>query len=196
MTALKRLRERRLIDHGPPSHVSEVRPLLDRGYRLSVEQAPRLGGAWKRDSDVVSLAESGAQLRRRVQLIGVVPGFVVLAHRTLDPDDAHTKRARPSCDGAPDAPHPDHAKRLVLEGPHRPLTPDLLRLVTPHMVELLGVLEHRHEHELGERPRVDAARRRHHDICLPKTGLLRHLPCSRHTSLHPPEFGGGLYEIL
>src|ERR687889_568237 len=149
MAALKRLDERRLIDHGPPSHVGEVRPLLDRGYRLSVEQAPRLGGAWKGNGDVVSLAESGAQLRRRVQFVGVVPGFVVLAHRTLDPDDAHTERSSPPCYGATDTPHPDHTQRLVLERPHRPLTPDLPCLVAAEVVEFLGVLKHSHEHELG-----------------------------------------------
>src|SRR5215210_2334100 len=196
MAALKRLRERRLIDHGPPSHVGEVRPLLDRGYRLSVEQALRLGGAWKRNGDVVSLAESGAQLRRRVQFVGVVPGFVVLAHRALDPEDAHTEGASPPCYGATDTPHPDHAQRLVLERAHRPLTPDLPCLVGAEVVEFLGVLEHRHEHELGERPRVDAAGRRHHDICLPKASLLCDLSSTRHASLHPPEFGGDLNEIL
>src|SRR5215208_3078912 len=112
MAVLKRLRERRLIDHGPPSHVGEVRPLLDRGERLSVEQAPRLGGAWKRNGDVVSLAESGAQFRRRVQFIGVLPGFVVLALRPLDPDDAHTEGSSPPCYGPTDTPHPDHAFRF------------------------------------------------------------------------------------
>src|ERR671921_1513891 len=152
MAALKRLDERRLLDYGPPSHVGEVRPLLDRGYRLSVEQAPRLGGAWKRNGDVVSFAESGAQFRRRVQFIGVVPGFVVLAHRALDPDDAHSEGSRPPCYGTADAPHPDDAERLALDGPHRPLTPDPLGLVAAEVVEPLGVLEHRHEHELGQRP--------------------------------------------
>src|SRR5215208_2457654 len=196
MSALKRLYERRLVDHRTPSHVGEVRPLLDRGYRLSVEQALRLGSAWKRNGDVVSLAESGAQLRRRVHFVGVVAGFVVLAHRALDPDDAHTEGSSPPCYSAPNTPHPDHAQRLVLECPHSPLTPDLPCLVAAEVVEFFGVLEHRHEHELGECPRVDAAVRRHHDICLPKASLLCHLSSPRHASLHPPEFGGDLNEIL
>src|SRR5919107_6427667 len=196
MAALKRLDERRLLDYGPPSHVGEVRPLLDRGYRLSVEQAPRLGGAWKRNGYVVSLAESGAQLCRRVQFVGVVEGFVVLAHRALDPDDAHTEGSSPPCYGATDTPHPDHAQRLVLKRPNRPLTPDFPCLVVAEVGEFLGVLEHRHEHELGERPRVDAAGRRHHDICLPKASLLCNLSRSRHASLHPPKSGGDLNEIL
>src|SRR5215218_5908644 len=123
MAVLKRLRERHLIDHGTPSHVGEVRPLLDRGYRLSVEQAPRLGGAWQRNGDVISLAERGAQLRRRAQFVGVVPGFVVLAHRALNPDYAHTERSGTLGYGATDTPHPHHAQRLVLEGPHRALAP-------------------------------------------------------------------------
>src|ERR671924_2360869 len=99
MAALKRPDERRLVDHGTPSHVGEVRTPLDGGYRLSVQQAPRLGGAWKCNGDVVSLAESGAQLPRRVQFVCVVPGFVVLAHRALDPDDAHTEGPSPLCYG-------------------------------------------------------------------------------------------------
>src|SRR5215211_3825362 len=195
MAALKRLDERRLIDHGTPSYVDEVGTPFDSGYRLRVEQPLRLGRAWQCHSNVVRLAEGAAQLRRRVQLIGVVPGFVFLAHRALDPDNAHTKRSRPLRYGATDTPHPDDAERLALEGPHRPLTPDLPGLGAAEVVELLGVLEHRHEHELGERPRVDPAGRGHRDLRVAETGLLCHLSGAGHASLHPPELGRDPYEI-
>src|SRR5215207_7899460 len=67
VAAPKRLDERRLIDHGAPPHVGEVRPLLDRSYRLGIEQPLRLGRAWQRYGDVVGLAKSAVQLRRLVQ---------------------------------------------------------------------------------------------------------------------------------
>src|SRR5215210_417760 len=114
MAAPERLDERRLVDYGTPTHVGEVSSLPGCGNCLGVDQPPRLGGARERNGDVVGPAERGVKLRRRVQLVGVVPGLVVVAHRALDPDYAHAERARPPRYGATDTSHPDDAKRLVL----------------------------------------------------------------------------------
>src|SRR5829696_5117646 len=120
MAALKRPDERRLIDHGPPSHVGEVRSLFDRGYRPSVEQAPRLGGAWKRNGDVVSLAQSGAQLCRGVQFVGEVHASSSSRTVRLTPTRRIPKgRARPAT-ARPILPIPTTHSVLFLSVPTAP----------------------------------------------------------------------------
>src|SRR5215211_3029018 len=195
LPASQRVDERLLIHHRPPPDVHEVSPRLHCACGPGVHEVPGLRGARQRDGHVVCLAQSVVQTVRGVELVGVAPRGVVLAHRPLDPDDARPEGPYPLGDGAPDVAHTDDAERLALQGVGMGLAPDLLRFITPQPVEVLGVLEQGHDDELGQGHRVDAARDRHHDVRLQEAGLLRHLPGAGHARLHPAEVRGDLREV-
>src|SRR5215207_77966 len=195
MTALQRLDERPFVYHRSSPDVHEVSARLRGAYSFGIDEVPGLGGARQRYGHVVGFAQGVVQPTRDVELVGVLPRGVVLAHRPLDPDDAHPERPRAISYGAPDVPHPDDAQDLALQGAGVDLPPGFFGLVAPQPVEVLGVLEHGHEDELGERVRVDAARGRYHDVRLQEPGVLRHLARSGHARLHPPQPGRDLREV-
>src|SRR5215210_858632 len=186
--ALQSLYERRLFHDLAAADVGEKGARLDGGHGPRVEQALGLRRAGQRKRYEVRFGKDPGQVPGLVEIVEGGPGRIVLAHLALNAHDAHAERARPVGYGPAYAPRPDDAQRLALQRPGRALAPGLGGLVPPQQVEALRVLEHAHEHELGERAGVDAAGRRHQDV-VPgqQASRPRDLACPGHAPLHPPQ---------
>ena len=160
----ERVGERRLIDDVPAGDVHDDRPLGQEPDPAGVEEAVGLGRVRRRQDDRVQARQDGVEVADRGDLVGMDVGRGAVGDRADDPDHVGVEGAQEPRRLAADPPRPDDGHHLaghLLAGVAAPHVGALVCLVAQYV---LAEHQHREHRELGQRPGVDAARGRHHDV--------------------------------
>ncbi len=108
--------------------------------------------------------QDGIQVADRDELVGMDVGGGAAGHRADHPDHVGVEPAQEPRRLAADTARADDADDEAGGLRDRVALPVVAALVGLDAQEILAEHEHGHEHELGQRPGVDAARRGDHDI--------------------------------
>ncbi len=105
-------------------------------------------------------------LKKRTRVHGVQAQTLRLVGAYLGDHGDHPHSEEPACcrNLPADPPGPDDGQGLGRQFVAAITLPEMRGLLLARVGVILDVDQHRHHHELGQRSRVDATRRRHHDV--------------------------------